>query len=236
MLDKLSKVQARDLELDVLAKERQEAPEELVEATSKQANLEQRVEDVQNKFDDIRRRADANQLELASLEERRKASSDAALMAESSKEASQYQNQEMQLANRYQELDQDTLPLLGVQEDLEAQLVKLKEDIEELKPVIAKLQKEEDARIEALDEKVSVILGDRDAIARTIDKPLLKQYELVRRSKRGLGLANVVNNNCGGCSMRLPIHVVQKILRNDGIIRCPSCGRILWFKQEINAA
>ena len=236
MLDKLSKVQARDLELDVLAKEREETPAELVEATKKQASLEQHSETVQAKFDDIRRRADANQLELASLEERRKAASDASLSAESSKEASQYQNQEIQLANRYQELDQDTLPLLGVQEDLGAQLAGLKTELEELKPVIADLQKAEDARVKALDEKVAVIHGDRDAIAREIDKPLLKQYELVRRSKRGMGLAKVQNNNCGGCSMRLPIHVVQKILRNKDIIRCPSCGRILWFKQEINAA
>jgi len=235
MLDKLSKVQARDLELDVLAKERKETPEELVEATSKQTSLEQHVEAVQNKFDDVRRRADANQLELDSLEERRKAAADAALMAESSKEASQYQNQEIQLANRYQELEQDTFPLLSVQEDLEEQLSKLKADLEELKPVLADLEKAEEARVKAVDEKVAVVHGDRDAIAREIDKPLLKQYELVRRSKRGMGLATVTNNNCGGCSMRLPIHIVQKVLRNDGIIRCPSCGRILWFKQEIEA-
>lgn len=235
MLDKLSKVQARDLELDVLAKERQETPEELVEATTKQSNLEQHIESVQAKFDDVRRRADANQLELDSLEERRKAAADASLTAESSKEASQYQNQEIQLANRYQELEQDTFPLLSVQEDLEGQLGKLKAELEELKPVLADLTKAEEARVKAVDEKVAVVHGDRDAIAREIDKPLLKQYELVRRSKRGMGLANVTNNNCGGCSMRLPIHIVQKVLRNDSIVRCPSCGRILWFKQEIEA-
>lgn len=235
MLDKLSKVQARDLELDVLAKERQETPEELVEATNKQASLEQHLETVQAKFDDIRRRADANQLELDSLEERRKAAADAALMAESSKEASQYQNQEIQLANRYQELEQDTFPLLSVQEDLDGQLGTLKTEIDELKPVLADLNKAEEARVKAVDEKVAVVHGDRDAIAREIDKPLLKQYELVRKSKRGMGLANVTNNNCGGCSMRLPIHIVQKVLRNKDIVRCPSCGRILWFKQEISA-
>jgi len=235
MLDKLSKVQARDLELDVLAKERQETPEELVEATNKQASLEQHLETVQAKFDDIRRRADANQLELDSLEERRKAAADAALMAESSKEASQYQNQEIQLANRYQELEQDTFPLLSVQEDLDGQLGTLKTEIDELKPVLADLNKAEEARVQAVDEKVAVVHGDRDAIAREIDKPLLKQYELVRKSKRGMGLANVTNNNCGGCSMRLPIHIVQKVLRNKDIVRCPSCGRILWFKQEISA-
>ncbi len=235
MLEKLSKVQARDLELDVLAKERKETPEELVEATNKKASLEQHVEAVQAKFDDVRRRADANQLELDSLEERRKAAADAALMAESSKEASQYQNQEIQLANRYQELEQDTFPLLSVQEDLEGQLGNLKTELEELKPVLAKLEKAEEARVQAVDEKVSVIHGDRDAIAREIDKPLLKQYEMVRRSKRGMGLATVNKNTCGGCSMRLPIHIVQKVLRNNGIVRCPSCSRILWHKQELEA-
>ncbi|MEZ4607948.1 MAG: hypothetical protein R2865_14450 [Deinococcales bacterium] len=40
---------------------------------------------------------------------------------------------------------------------------------------------------------------------------MLKQYELVRRSKRGVGLVKIVGGNtCGGCSMRLPIHVLQK--------------------------
>ncbi|MEX2502520.1 MAG: C4-type zinc ribbon domain-containing protein, partial [Trueperaceae bacterium] len=70
--------------------------------------------------------------------------------------------------------------------------------------------------------------------ATTVETMLLRQYEQVRKAKRGVGLVELVaGRNCGGCNMMLPIHVVQKAKRaGPAIVRCPSCGRILWHKES----
>jgi len=41
----------------------------------------------------------------------------------------------------------------------------------------------------------------------------------------------VDNAKCGGCNVKLPLHVVQKVRSGNGITRCSNCGRILWYRE-----
>ena len=93
---------------------------------------------------------------------------------------------------------------------------------------LEELNRAEEERVAGVDQKMTDIRVQREALAADIDAALLKQYDQVRRSRRGVGLAEVVDNaTCSGCNVRLPIHVVQKVRKGAAITRCPSCGRIL---------
>lgn len=233
MLEKLSEVQSRDLDLLALEEERRQTPPELIELERRKESLQSALSSVIDRHDELRRRVNENELELKSLEARRKSAADSAVAAGNPKEASQYQNQELQFATRIQELEEDTLPLMERLEALESERDELKSQLEELQPQLEQVATAERERVSALDERVAAISGERDALAREIEASLLKQYEQVRRAKRGVGLVTVVDNQrCGGCNMRLPIHVVQKAMAGRSITRCPSCGRILWVRQE----
>ena len=232
MLEKLSEVQSRDLELLALEEERKKTPPELIELRRRKESLEAALAQTLEKRREVQRTVSDNELELQSLEARRKSAADAAVAAASGKEASQYQNQELQFATRVQELEEDTMPLLERLETLDNESEALRAQLAELEPQLEQVTSEEDARVSALDEKAAAIMGERDALAREIDGSLLKQYEQVRRAKRGLGLVAVVDmQRCGGCNMRLPMHVVQKVATRRAVTRCPSCGRILWVPE-----
>ena len=231
MLDKLNEVQSRDLDLLALEEERGRTPPELIEMRRRKETLETALATVLQKHDTLRKEVNANELELKSLESRRKSAADSAAASQNSKEIAQYQNQELQFATRVQELEEDTLPLLERLESLEAERDTLQAELTELEPQLAAVVQAEQERVNGIDEKLRALEGERDALARDIDAGLLKQYEQVRRSKRGLGLVPVVENQrCGGCNMRLPIHVLQKANSSKSVTRCPSCGRILWAK------
>lgn len=231
MLKMLSDVQAFDLQLDALADERGQTPPELIATREKRQDLAHRLERKRQERDALRRQVAANELELKAMEQRRKEASESALRASSMKEASQYQNQELQFATRAQELEEDTLPLMEQLDTLEGEAAALQEALDELQPTLDAMTEAERERVETIDAKVRTVRGERDAMAAGIDAPLLKQYEQVRRARRGLGLVEVVDQqSCGGCSVRLPIHVIQKARSGRGVTRCPSCGRILWFK------
>ena len=120
MLGELTEVQAFDLQLDALKLERGKTPPELTELTAKRDQLQTRLERKRQEVDDLRRKVNANELELKSMGERRRGAADSAMRATSVKEASQFQNQELQFATRVQELEEDTLPLM---ESLERDLL-----------------------------------------------------------------------------------------------------------------
>lgn len=238
MLGQLQIVQSKDLEIDALETEKQQTPEELTELRVVFNDLSRRMHDKAKQHDDLRQKINTFEMELATLTSRRKSASEAALNATSAKEAAQFQNQEIQFATRLQEVEEDTLPLMERMEVMQAELDELTDKVEELEPQLQDLEATEAARVKVLDEKISEMASVRSELAKDISASLLKQYDSIRRAKRGVGLAVVVDGSrCGGCNVKLPIHILQKAKKDStGRTRCPSCGRILWYKQtEVDA-
>ena len=231
MLEKLHDVQTRDLELDALDAQKHQTPQVLLDTRAEHRELRARLDERRQQLEQLRKEVRTNELELETLQDRRKSAAASSLTAGSAKEAAQYQNQELQFATRLEELEGDTLPLMERLEVLQNEVGALENEMAELQPRLDALNAEEEARLSALDAQMQELKRLRDALAGEIDPALLKQYEQVRRSRRGVGLALVVDGQrCGGCNVVLPIHVLQKVKRG-GVTRCPSCGRILWYQE-----
>ena len=230
-LDRLNDVQTRDLKLDSLRVEMGKVPSDLVAVRQQKSELEEHLQQKRKEREGLRRKVSQNELELATLEQRRRLASEGALRASSPKEASQYQNQELQIATRIQELEEDTLPLMESLDSVSAEVGALEEELAELEPNLQALTEQEEARIEMIRQRLASVRDERESLAAAIEARLLKQYEQVRRARRGIGLVKILSGQtCGGCNMRLPIHVVQKARSGKVVTRCPSCGRILWYR------
>ena len=228
MLETLSEVQAFDLQRDALIAEREAVPEGLLSARATYERLSQALNAVRTEHDDLRRRVNTLELDLSALTERRKQAADSALRASSNKEMAQFQNQELQFANRAQELEEDTLPLMEELEGLANTITELEGELATHQPTLESLEAAERERIAGIDLKSADLTDRRDRLCTDIDAGVLKVYEQVRRARRGLALVGLEGNQrCGGCHVQLPIHVVQKVKRGVGVTRCPSCGRML---------
>jgi len=231
MLQRLTEVQAFDLQIDSLRHEREQVPPELTALNAKREELERRLEAKRLEVDDLRRKVNTNELELKAMGERRRSASDSAMRASSPKEASQFQNQELQFATRVQELEEDTLPLMESLETVTAEHDALRAELDELLPALDDMRLAEQARVADVDARIESSRSEREALAAAIDGSLLKQYDQIRAARRGVGVVEIVgNSSCGGCNVRLPIHIVQKARKGTGVTRCPSCGRILWHE------
>lgn len=231
MLETLFDVQQRDLEIDALAAKKQETPQALLDARATVAALKERLAERQQSYAELRRQLRTFELELESLQQRKKSAANSALAASSSKEASQYQNQELQFATRIEELEGDTLPLMEKSEQVSAEIKALEAELAELAPQLEALEREEEARLSAIDAEIAALSARRNALAAGVDAALLRQYEQIRKARRGVGLAVVEEGQrCGGCQVRLPLHVLQRVKRPSEITRCPSCGRLLFSK------
>lgn len=233
MLELLNRVQTYDLDIDALAGEKDNVPESLLAARQQYRDLEQHHQEESAKHDQVRASVRENELELANLASLKQKAADAAFNAGSNKEASQYQNQELQFGTRIQELEEDTLPLMERLEQLAANVEQIQADLDTLKPELDALESQEQQRLSSIDDKQAAIASERDALAADVDGALLRQYEHIRRAKRGVGVVPIKpGQHCGGCSARLPLHVVQKVMQANKIIKCPNCGRILYFPKD----
>lgn len=70
--------------------------------------------------------------------------------------------------------------------------------------------------------------AERKAAASPLDPKLLEQYEALRRERRGLAVATISDGACAACGTTLTPAQQQTARSSAQMIRCPTCGRILF--------
>ena len=88
-------------------------------------------------------------------------------------------------------------------------------------------KKEEVVKVNAEFEK---LVKERNEFAGNIDKELLRHYEYIRESKGGQAVAGVEDDICGGCHIALRPQVINDVCKEQELIICDSCSRILYKK------
>jgi predicted nucleic acid-binding Zn-ribbon protein len=88
--------------------------------------------------------------------------------------------------------------------------------------------------LSSIEEKKAVETEERKKITVRVDKKLLTTYERIRDGyKNGVAVARIKRGACGGCFQRIPPQAVAEIKKQERIMRCETCGRILiWVEGE----
>lgn len=84
-----------------------------------------------------------------------------------------------------------------------------------------------EARIREIDGKLQEATARRTQLLPGIDKKLLSDYERILKSREGLAIVCVKDNNCSGCNMKVPAQVINMIKMYEQIQTCEACNRIL---------
>jgi len=101
---------------------------------------------------------------------------------------------------------------------------------------LADEQKAIDAERRAMDAELAELRVSLDRIAaeradavRATSPAVVGIYDLVSKRRNGIAVAEARDGICTICHVRLRPQVFNSILRNDQIIQCDSCQRILYF-------
>ena len=73
------------------------------------------------------------------------------------------------------------------------------------------------------------LAAERAEVVLALNPHTLAIFELVSTRRNGVGVAQARDGICTVCHVRLRPQVFNTILRNDQIIQCDSCQRILYF-------
>lgn len=73
-----------------------------------------------------------------------------------------------------------------------------------------------------LEKNIETMLGELSPALRTHFENLLK--------KDPVAIAPIHKNNCAGCGMALPVSLVNSVHAAHQLFRCPSCTRILYYR------
>ena len=132
---------------------------------------------------------------------------------------------------------------------IEEEILKLMDEVEEVKKAVetekqiltgeekiyADKKKALENTTRDLEAQISNLDGQRQILASSVDKQVLKNYEHILQGRNGSALVAVKSNSCEGCHMRVPHQVINEIKMYDRLITCENCARILYLEEDIES-
>jgi hypothetical protein len=76
----------------------------------------------------------------------------------------------------------------------------------------------------------------RTELIQTVDGDLRRKYEMIFSRRGGLAVVEIREGACQGCRIRVPPQLFNEIQRNEQVILCPSCQRMLYWRVEVEEA
>lgn len=129
---------------------------------------------------------------------------------------------------------------ISVLEDQDLEVMQKIEPIDARLTELGAARADSQARLESAEQALTVAEAElavleaaeseaREALVGSVDADLLAEYEKIRRSSGGVGIARMVGSQCGGCHLGLSAVEVSRIrkLGPGEITHCEECGRLL---------
>ena len=91
----------------------------------------------------------------------------------------------------------------------------------------------ENGELKAAAERMA---AERSTLVAAIDQHLLAIYEGVAKKRNGIAVAEARDGICGICHVRLRPQVFNTVLKNEQILQCDYCNRILYHTPKTAAA
>lgn len=76
---------------------------------------------------------------------------------------------------------------------------------------------------------IAKVAAERGDVIRALDPKVLAVFELVASRRSGVAVAEARDGICTICHVRLRPQVFNTVRRNEAVIQCDSCNRILYF-------
>jgi predicted nucleic acid-binding Zn-ribbon protein len=137
-----------------------------------------------------------------------------------------------QIDEKLEKIETDELESYQELENLNSDLEVQKETLTELKTTIDEREKEVNKLSTEKQKELDKCLKEKKSISSGLDEELIYKFEKIVKNKEGIGIISIKNNVCMGCNMLLPPQFVNDVRREDDLIFCPNCSRILYYQQE----
>ena len=217
-----------------LAAER--ARRRIADIPSAQQALDARLEQQTGALADVKARIAAGQTarreiekELAAIQTRLSKYKDQLMAVKTNKE---YQAMQKEIAVAEREVRSHEDRLLERMEEadlLAAELKKAEAALKAEQGAVAGEQKVLDQERGSLEQEIARLSASRDTLAAQLSKPALDLFEQLARHRKGHAMSEARAGLCMECHVKLRPQIFNEARRNDSLIQCDNCSRILYF-------
>jgi predicted nucleic acid-binding Zn-ribbon protein len=232
-LDRLLELQELDSAIDRLeARKRQlEEGKEIADARAAMEDAEGRLGELRLGVDAVVREQQRLEREIDSMT--RKAEVDEKRLYDGSianvKEMEALQHEITSLKQRRSRSEDDLLEQMVRKDDLESRAGEASTVVQDTRARLDAVGGEAVQELERIEADLAEKRAAREKLVPEFDDELLELYEELRRQKRGVAVAALVDGVCQACHEKLSAMELDRLKRTEGVKRCEYCRRIVVF-------
>ena len=121
------------------------------------------------------------------------------------------------------------LEIMMETDELNASIKKTEADLKAAEKEIAAERAILDTEAAALQGEVDRTTAEREKVVAGLDRQVLNIFETTAKGRKGVAVAEAKDGLCTICHVRLRPQVFNEVRKNESIIHCDSCRRILYF-------
>ena len=121
------------------------------------------------------------------------------------------------------------LEVMERREETESRAEGAEQGVTQARTSLTELQGSAEQELDVVGKEIAALEDERRSLLPSFDADLLVLYEDLRRQKKGVGAAALVDGVCQGCHQQLSAVELDRLRRADGVRRCEHCRRILVF-------
>lgn len=235
-MEKLAVLQALDIKIRGMQREKDEIPTRLAALEGEFKKEEEKVLGQKAELDRLLKDRRHKEKELEEEVERAKKTEARAFEIKTNKE---YQAvlKEIEGAKKLnRQREEEILGILERFEELQKVARQGEKELEAKRKDYQRQLSELQQRAAQFEQKMAAEVKERDERQKGIPPDLLSKYRMLLEKRQGIAVAPVSNGVCKACNMNLRPQLYIELQKQQTLILCPNCSRILFWENGAEKA
>jgi len=231
-LIKLVKLQKMDTAISILKTEIAEIPVQKAAIDNSLQEIKKQISEVAEQKMLLGVECRKEEMELTEIENEIKKHQQELYQIKTNEAYSKLQDEIKQKQEQKGKSEEEIIKFLDKDDEFANQASKLSETLKRMEEESYSKKQVLDNRLTELEENLKKLLAEKEKLVQEISPESIKRYESIATTKDGLAVVSVEGDHCGGCHVLLPSQVYEDLARDDRMVTCGSCGRILYLQGE----
>ena len=228
-------LQEIDLEIDKIDKEIRQEQEALDDRIKKLADKEAHINALTEEIDELEKERRTLEDEMSDKMAHVKERQSKMMQVQTGREQTALLKEIEDAKKSAKESEERIVEIMEKVENLSAEAEEEKNLLKGEKALVAEETEKVRKAIEDINKGKKDKTSVRDKQAADINPRIMKKYTTLRERRNGLAVVNANDGVCQGCFMSLPPQQFNLLLKGDQMLDCPTCQRMLYHKEKVEA-
>lgn len=229
-IDKLLIVQDRDRRIRQLSRESEDIP---ARRKLSEERLKEHKEALQAAQELVKKNAAAIkgvELEIDTAKQRILKLREQQVSIKTNEQYRAMNNEVAGVEKQIREFEDREIVLMEETEGLRANVAHMDQRLKQEDVIVQSDRVQLEERLQAIQSEIERLKQERAGLVTDVDPEWLSRYDRTFKHHPDFALVPVDQAACGGCHMKLPPQVIQNVKRNQAMVCCSFCGRILYWR------